>query len=578
VGPGEAYPTIQAAIDAALARRGRHDIHVRAGEFRERLVIRPGARDELVISGGWGPGFVPEERVPRATVVDGAGVAPVVRVDATAGSVRITGFTITGGSSGRGNEGGGLDLFLIGSARAEVVDNLIHENHLVAGGALAGGLRAWVREGATFALRGNDFERNSATTTSTELGAGSGGASVSGQGRARLDVSDNSFVENSIAGTFGSTSALSVTVGNAAVADVNGNTFRENRSTIPTDRQSAVRLSATHPDPGEVPTLVARRNTVVFNHFDSDAPDSSQVLLYTEESSRLQFTDSLVALGHRRGVTVAVGKGGSPQLTNLTVVRQSQEGVVLEPASGAGGTPLLANTILWLNAVDVSGDFLQLTNLTGVDPYFRDWPGQDYRITEGSPARDAGTDAPPGGLGPWDLDGHIRRQGSAVDIGAYEVVVPSPPPSDDGVCRVLWGVDRATHVCRCFMDRDLPYFNCGLLGPEVFLDLRVPWPPTFGKEMKVDWTIHPWASLAGPYEMEMAVRVGKEWSSQKWLGPTAKGLEDGKLVVEPFVLKLAEPGRTLLRTTVKYLRLGDKEPTVGQVDVLLPDPDGKGRK
>jgi hypothetical protein len=78
--------------------------------------------------------------------------------------------------------------------------------------------------------------------------------------------------------------------------------------------------------------------------------------------------------------------------------------------------------------------------------------------------------------------------------------------------------------------------------------------------------------------MEMAVRVGKEWSSQKWLGPTAKGLEDGKLVVEPFVLKLAEPGRTLLRTTVKYLRLGDKEPTVGQVDVLLPDPDGKGRK
>ena len=61
-----------------------------------------------------------------------------------------------------------------------------------------------------------------------------------------------------------------------------------------------------------------------------------------------------------------------------------------------------------------------LATLVGGSAGFVDAPGGDYSLAEGSDAIDAGTNAPPGGLGPTDVDGNARILGGTVDQGAFE--------------------------------------------------------------------------------------------------------------------------------------------------------------
>ena len=57
-----------------------------------------------------------------------------------------------------------------------------------------------------------------------------------------------------------------------------------------------------------------------------------------------------------------------------------------------------------------------------VDPQFASGL-LNFRLSAASPLVNAGTDAPPGGLGIYAVDGEPRRQGAHVDIGAYETDV-----------------------------------------------------------------------------------------------------------------------------------------------------------
>jgi hypothetical protein len=76
------------------------------------------------------------------------------------------------------------------------------------------------------------------------------------------------------------------------------------------------------------------------------------------------------------------------------------------------------------------------------DPGFVDPSAHDFRLSDGSPAVDAGSFVPAGGN--TDLAGDARQQGGATDLGAYEHATPPPSPTPSVAAPVLaseleWG-------------------------------------------------------------------------------------------------------------------------------------------
>jgi hypothetical protein len=79
-----------------------------------------------------------------------------------------------------------------------------------------------------------------------------------------------------------------------------------------------------------------------------------------------------------------------------------------------------------LNQSPPDSRIVELGGNQDVEPLFASPPALDIHQLAGSPTIDAGVATPQ--LGTADIDGHMRTQGSAPDIGADEFVPPPPPP------------------------------------------------------------------------------------------------------------------------------------------------------
>ncbi len=80
-----------------------------------------------------------------------------------------------------------------------------------------------------------------------------------------------------------------------------------------------------------------------------------------------------------------------------------------------------SNTVLINNDIGSLSGSLHPSNAGNIslDPLF--FGGDNYRLTIPSPAANAGTDNPAGGLPAYDLDGRQRAKDGHVDMGAYEI-------------------------------------------------------------------------------------------------------------------------------------------------------------
>jgi len=136
------------------------------------------------------------------------------------------------------------------------------------------------------------------------------------------------------------------------------------------------------------------------------------------------------------GTGIAIKDGAVSRIVNNTV-SDCRHGIFLYEghAGEGGGVATVLNTILWGNRSGLDWDALSTINVTysdiemdegvwpgvgniNADPLFRAPPNGDYRLQEGSPCVDTGTEI---GAPDEDIRGVCRPYGNGHDMGAHEL-------------------------------------------------------------------------------------------------------------------------------------------------------------
>jgi hypothetical protein len=147
-------------------------------------------------------------------------------------------------------------------------------------------------------------------------------------------------------------------------------------------------------------------------------PGVYEVYMQADVSSQIIAENGLVTHGTWGGLFANSIASSSITISNYTIADNPVLGF-----RGIGAGTELWNTLLWNNgsdAPDLENGATLAFCLAGTNPSFVDSANGNYRLLPGSPAIDAGTNSPQGGLRSFDLDGNPRPYNGVTDIGAYE--------------------------------------------------------------------------------------------------------------------------------------------------------------
>ena len=418
VGPGGTHSTLQAAIDAAVAAGGDNEIRVATGTWSEALALEADlGHGALHISGGWLPGFAARSSDPVLTVIDPAGAGIGFDLRLSGGTLVLEGLTVTHATRA-------LSIYLSGAAAvridtARLVDNLDEGDYSRDGT----GMYASLMGTSSLELDRVVVAGNLARSTNDSTSAGAG-LSLNAAENSRVSVHRVLSVGNS--GQAGSNqvtgAGIFLYLQDSATAEVLDSTFARNLS-IGSDSASGPGGALWLNDSTQL--TVAR--TAWLGNGSSNDLRCAQLSLIASGTSTLEISDSVVAAGtgsQTRGVSLSQRDTGTLRMTGCTVAGNPRDGV---SASRENGELSIANSIVYGNGQTTSfpAGVTPLASLIDVDPLFADAGHWDYRLRAGSPAIDAGSAVPPGGLSTTDLMGLPRVMGGAVDIGAHEYRLPT---------------------------------------------------------------------------------------------------------------------------------------------------------
>lgn len=426
VGSGGDVATIQAGIDAAQATPENDQLRVRAGTWNENLLVS-GADlgGTLEITGGWNASWTDRDPDPASTVIDGGGAGRAFEAGfVSAGALVLRGLSFEGGRAQSGSSGGarGAGLFVLAFDVPVAVENcLFRLNEVQASNGIsgAGAAGGYVIVGGTASLSIDGLvASNNSTTLNDTIGAVVGaGFGIVSQGSATVTVAHARFEANTMAGPGQQRGAgLALEASSSSTISMADSVFVGNHGSGMTNGAA---LAASLSDDGSIDL---RRLVASENRRDaSDPSEQMYVRCFAPGDCSVRISDSLIADG---GTGIMIDSpSGVIDLVNVTSTAHSQLGIsgqVFPPGVGS-----LGNSIAWANA---GGDVLlfgsgitQQANLIGVDPRFVSPASGNYRPGADSPARDAGTATPSGGLSALALGGEPRLAGSAPDQGAYEL-------------------------------------------------------------------------------------------------------------------------------------------------------------
>ena len=157
-----------------------------------------------------------------------------------------------------------------------------------------------------------------------------------------------------------------------------------------------------------------RRLRVTDNATTETTSAKYQVHLFANSNNIVVLGDSEISRSETDGgVLAGISDSADISLVNLTVPDNAGFDLAVNGAVNISNT--LADT------TDASIASANVNNsLFGTDPLYLERVDGIYHLLPSSPAIDAGTSTPPGGLGSLDLDGNPRIMGARVDLGANE--------------------------------------------------------------------------------------------------------------------------------------------------------------
>ena len=419
VGPDGTFATIQAAVNACPVAVECH-VDVRAGGVYSENVVFPISHTSgtIRVTGGWDASYSTREEGSRLNTIDGGGTGRVLDIRVGGGAVEIEGFIIENGSDIRG---AGINVWPNHASDTIVkLTNLdVRNNHASAAESTGGGIRGQLDGSERLEIVKCAVSSNSVAATSSGNGADGGGVWISAGSTASFLVDDTLVEENTATGdTAGKTGAGQYF---ALFGDASGEiTNMEVTGNTAAGTFDGVTGTGGFLDLGENASLVVRRCVWGLNSNLTGAP-GEQLRIQTYNDTTLLVSDTGIVLGDQDGLNAVAYDASQQRFVNLTVADNSLIGIGVNLIGSA--TASLYNSIAYGNGTDAY--LLGVTtgtNLIGIDPI---WvapgpPSYNYHLDQGSPALDAGNNAPPGGLGPLDLDGLPRIQNSTVDIGCYE--------------------------------------------------------------------------------------------------------------------------------------------------------------
>lgn len=414
VGPHGTHATIQAAIDLVVSGE-ETEIRVEGGaSYVENLEIDAAfAGGTLALLGGWNTDFTSRIFAPQDTVIDGDQADRVIDVFGIDGDLVIDGFTLTNGLAA--GAGGAILIHPDGDAEVTLSNIRIVGNTATAATSAPGG-GMYVELSSTQRLEVSNCRITNNLATST------GGGVIKGGGISLRATGDSSFLiegceidHNAVESTGQVWSAgLQAYLQDNANGELSDLTIVENTADSPDVWVSGASVRTRDASVIDVQRLAIALNTAI------GVDPAPQLWTDSAETSLLRMSDSIGGLGDEDGLVFNADHTSTVRLVNLTVVDCVGTGVAVNQYGSAAMS--LYNAISYGSLYDLTthGSVDTGFNLIGVDPHFVDPAGIDFELGLGSPAENAGTNSPPGGLGLVDFAGNPRIQDGTVDIGCYE--------------------------------------------------------------------------------------------------------------------------------------------------------------
>ncbi len=420
VGPGGTHASVQAAIAAAIAAPGADEIRIADATFNEVLFFSASNNAGVInISGGWNTTFTAADGQP--SVIDAGQVDRVA--DFSLGSGDLLWMSDLVFRNGHASMGAGLLVQLNGDSSMRIANCEISDNTAEADRAEGAGLRVTATGTSQFELLDSNVTRNHVLCTG-DIDCRDGGLGLLASDTAQIAIRRSQFRFNTVEIASGSGLAGGADL---SLSDMSSLQFEDNfviGNTVTATATGAVGVGLAIGGSG---AIVVQRNRIRLNTVAASVPTQHfQMSFYQYGDQTSLLSDSVIADGNGKGLYAIVSGGGSPvvRLTNLTVANHPGNGIQFNNTV-AGGTATLYNTISVDNGDNavLSGTIDSANNLLSGSAGFLDATAGKYSLTYGSPAVDAGTNSPPGGLGLTDINGNDRIDNGTVDQGAYELDV-----------------------------------------------------------------------------------------------------------------------------------------------------------